>query len=136
MKLLSTLSLIGNAAYKMLDNIRALLVDVCDIQRPQVNVSAGTIQDRQVTQYNTVTAAVPCWFEVQSVSYDYNHLMGQQPTRRGSVYFVGGTGVKEGDRLAKSDGTYWLVDGVINYSSQGMHIHCTTYQLNYSKGQL
>jgi hypothetical protein len=119
----------------MYDNIRAFLVDSCDIQRADVRIDATTIKDRRVAKYDTVSAGVKCWFEPGSTSYDYGDLVGQQPVESFTVYFVGKTDVRAGDRLKNLKNLkYYIVKGIQDYSSQGMHITCQTTEMSYAMG--
>jgi hypothetical protein len=119
----------------MLDNIRSMLVDTCDVERAQVAVDKPTIQDRRVSQYATILAGVACWFEPGTTDYQYNKQLGQFPVRRATVHFSGGLDIREGDRLKKlDDGTFWLVTDVMDYTSQGFHLYAPVRQHNPSMG--
>jgi len=119
----------------MFDNIRAMLVDTCDIQRPSVAIDKATIQDRRVPQYTTVGSSVQCWFEPSATEYKFNQQVGQVPVRRSTVYFAGQTDLKEGDRLKNlKEGTYWLVEDVMDYTSQGFHMYAMVRLHNVAMG--
>jgi hypothetical protein len=119
----------------MFDNIRSLLVDSCDVQRAQVAVDKAPIQDRRVSQYNTVLSGVACWFEPGTTDYQYNKQLGQVPIRRATVHFTGGLDIREGDRLKKlDDGSIWLISDVMDYSSQGFAMFCQVRQHNPAMG--
>jgi hypothetical protein len=119
----------------MYDNIRAMLVDLCDIQRSQVAIDKATIQDRRVAKYDTVLSGVSCWFEASTTEYKFNNQLGQFPVMRSTVYFNGGTDIKEGDRLKNlKDNSMWLVEDVMDYTSQGFHLYVMVRRHNPSMG--
>jgi len=119
----------------MFDNILSMLVDLCDIQRADVRVDNGSIQDRRVAKYDTVGPSVQCWFEPGHTNYAMNNLVGQQPVAGATVHFQGRTDVQEGDQLKKlSDGSIWLVLDVMDYSSQGFHTYCQVVKKQYAIG--
>lgn len=119
----------------MLDNIRFLLVHTCDVQRPDTDVNISVIRDRHVAKYDTVASAAACWFDPTSVNYVFNDQLGQVPIKSFTVYFVGGTNIREGDRLKKTVSgttTYYLVKQVQDYSDQGMHIVTQVEEKKYA----
>lgn len=119
----------------MFDNIRALLVDVCDIQRADVDVDATVIRDRRVAKYDDVLTSVACWFDPGSVNYVYNDQLGQVAIKSFTVYFAGQTDLREGDRLKRTVNSvvvYYLVEEVQDYTSQGMHMVARVKEKKYA----
>jgi hypothetical protein len=118
------------------DNIRPYLVDSVDIERADVQINTSTIKDRRVAKYDVIASAVPTWLEPGATQYIYGDQLGQTPVRSSTAYFIGGTDVREGDRLKDlKTGKYHLVKDVADYTNQGMHVVCQVVEKAYAMGQ-
>lgn len=111
-------------------NWNQLMSDVCDIERPDVDIDTTTIRDRRVTEYDVVASSQRCYFEAGAVGYNYDDRLGQIAVKTFTVFFQGRVDVQEGDRLLKSS-TYYLVRSVQDYSSQGFGVVCIVEKKNY-----
>lgn len=119
----------------MKDNINFLLVHTCDIERADVDIDTSLIRDRRIAKWDVIAANARCWFDPTSTSYIFNDQLGQQPIKTFTVYFVGDTDVREGDRLKRTVNgatVYSLVRQVQDYSDQGMHVVCQVEEKRYA----
>lgn len=106
----------------------------CEIQRPNIVIDASNIRDRKISQWGTVKSSVPVYLEPAGTDLIPDERLGRTVVERFTAYFMGDEPVQANDRLLVGT-TYYLVEGVQDYSSMRTGWHLTAFVRKQGKAQ-
>lgn len=104
----------------------------CNVERPVFGTVSGTIQGKKITQWQTILSNAGCWFEHIGSSVVDDGLLGRVPVDRYTVWFAGNQDIQVNDRLKKG-ATYYIVEGVENFTDEGWHLKVEVRKENYAQ---
>jgi len=108
----------------------SFLIHKCNIERSQLIADVSNIRDRRIERWNVLYSNVRCWFEHQNSSIIDGDQFGRVPVERYNVWFEGNASILPNDRLNKG-GTYYIVEGVLDFSSEDWHKMAQVRKMNY-----
>ena len=103
-----------------------------EIWRANYVVDVTTIRDRVLTGYTTVKAEVPIYIEPTGTDFVGNTQLGNIGVDSFTAYVPAGSPVLVNDIL-KSDGEYFEVRGVSDFSKYGWQIRVDCVRKNFQR---